>query len=162
MLLPSSRRSSSQCRCGHCTAWGSARFLGAVSEDVFGQLLLQVLTDNHVDTQYVPVVKGAATAIALVTLHALGQRQFTFFRQGSADSQLQAEHLNWDAWHDVAIYHVGGVLLSTEPARSATLVAMDHTRRVGSIVSFDVNIRPVLGVPTFFAPKIPRYNPINW
>jgi fructokinase len=39
---------------------------------------------------------------------------------------------------------VGGVLLSTEPARSATLAAMDHTRQVGSIVSFDVNIRSTL------------------
>jgi len=39
---------------------------------------------------------------------------------------------------------VGGVLLSTEPARSATLAAVEHTRQVGSIVSFDVNVRPTL------------------
>ncbi|MDQ6659730.1 MAG: carbohydrate kinase [Chloroflexota bacterium] len=123
---------------------GPSRFLGAVSEDPFGRLLVQVLVDNHVDTQYIHVVKGASTAVVLVTLHADGQRHFTFFRQGAADSQLQAEDLNWSAWHDAAICHVGGVLLSTEPARSATLVAMDHTRSVGGIVSFDVNIRPSL------------------
>ena len=123
---------------------GSSRFIGAVSDDEFGRLLVQVLADNHVDTQYVRVVKGAPTAIALVTLHADGQRHFTFFRQGTADSQLQAEDLNWSAWHDAAICHVGGVLLSVEPARSATLAAMDHTRRIGSIVSFDVNVRPAL------------------
>lgn len=123
---------------------GTSRFLGAVSEDTFGRFLVQVLVDNHVDTQYIQIVKGASTAVALVTLQAFGQRQFTFFRQGSADSQLRSEHLNWSAWHDVAICHVGGVLLSTEPARSATLVAMEHTHRVGSIVSCDVNIRPTL------------------
>ncbi len=123
---------------------GLSSFIGAVSEDTFGRLLLQVLTDNHVDTQYMRVVKSAPTAIALVTLHADGQRRFTFFRQGTADSQLQAEDLNWSAWHNAAICHVGGVLLSTEPARSATLAAMDHTRRAGSIVSFDVNVRPAL------------------
>ncbi|TMD66153.1 MAG: carbohydrate kinase [Chloroflexi bacterium] len=123
---------------------GSSRFMGGVAEDEFGRLLMQVLADNHVDTQYVHVVKEASTAVALVTLHAGGQRNFTFFRQGTADSQLQAEDLNWSAWHDAAVCHVGGVLLSTEPARSATLAAMDHTRSVGSIVSFDVNIRPTL------------------
>lgn len=123
---------------------GSSRFIGGVAEDEFGRLLLQVLADNHVDAQFVQVIKGAPTAIAMVTLQAAGQRRFTFFRQGSADSQLQAENLNWSAWHDAAICHVGGVLLSTEPARSATFAAMEHTRQVGSIVSFDVNVRPAL------------------
>ncbi|MBV9230620.1 MAG: carbohydrate kinase [Chloroflexi bacterium] len=123
---------------------GASRFIGGVSEDEFGRLLLQILADNRVDSQYVRVIKGAPTAVALVTLQAAGQRRFTFFRQGSADSQLQAEDLNWSAWHDAAICHVGGVLLSTEPARSATFAAIEHTRHIGSIVSFDVNVRPAL------------------
>jgi fructokinase len=123
---------------------GSSRFIGGVSDDEFGQLLVRVLVDNHVDTQYIRVIKQAPTAIALVMLHAQGQRRFTFFRQDTADSQLQAGDLDWSAWQDAAVCHVGGVLLSTEPARTTTLVAMDYTRRVGSIVSLDVNVRPAL------------------
>ena len=123
---------------------GSSRFIGGVAEDEFGRLLMQVLADNSVDTRYVRVVKGAPTAVALVTLQTDGQRHFTFFRQGTADIKLQAEYLNWNAWQDVAVCHVGGVLLSVEPARSATFAAMEYTRQVGSIVSFDVNIRPML------------------
>jgi fructokinase len=123
---------------------GSSRFIGAVSEDEFGRLLTQILADNHVDTQYVRTIKEAPTAIALVTLHADGQRHFNFFRQGTADIQLQVADLNWSAWHDASVCHVGGVLLSVEPARSATFAAMDHTRQIGSIVSFDVNVRPAL------------------
>jgi fructokinase len=123
---------------------GSSRFIGGVSDDEFGQLLVRVLVDNHVDTQYIRVIKKAPTAIALVTLHAQGQRRFTFFRQDTADSQLQAGDLDWSAWQDAAICHVGGVLLSTEPARTATLAAMNYTRKVGSIVSLDVNVRPAL------------------
>ncbi len=123
---------------------GSSRFTGGIAEDRFGQLLLQVLIDNQVDTQYVCMVKGAATAVALVTLETGGQRHFTFFRQGTADTRLQADDLNWNAWNDAAICHGGGVLLSTEPARSATFAAMEYTRKAGSIVSFDANIRPPL------------------
>jgi len=123
---------------------GSARFIGGVSEDEFGQLLVQALAENQVDTRYIHVVREALTAVALVSLQADGQRHFTFFRQGTADSQLQVGDLDWSAWHDTAICHVGGVLLSSEPARSATFAAMDYTRQVGSIVSLDVNVRPML------------------
>src|SRR6516165_11935058 len=119
---------------------GSSRFIGGISDDEFGQLLLRVLDDNHVDTQYTCVIKNAPTAIALVTLSAEGQRHFTFFHHDTADSRLQAGDLDWSAWQDTAVCHVGGVLLSTEPARTATLAAMDYTRRVGSIVSLDVNV----------------------
>src|SRR5690242_17660487 len=123
---------------------GSARFIGGVSEDEFGQLLVQALTDNRVDTRYIHIVREAPTTVALVSLQADGQRHFTFFRQDSADSQLQAGDLHWNAWHDAAICHLGGVLLSSEPARSATFAAMDYTRQVRSITSFDVNVRPML------------------
>src|SRR5437667_6528753 len=58
---------------------GSSRFIGGVSDDEFGQLLVRILVDNHVDTDYIRVIKQAPTAIALVTLHAQGQRRFTFF-----------------------------------------------------------------------------------
>ncbi len=123
---------------------GSSKFIGGVSDDEFGELLVRVLVDNHVDTHYLRVIKQAPTAIALITLHDQGQRRFTFFRQDTADSQLQAGDVDWSAWQDAAICHVGGVLLSTEPARTATFAAMDYTRNAGSIVSLDVNVRPTL------------------
>ncbi len=123
---------------------GSSKFIGGVSDDEFGELLVRVLVDNHVDTHYLRVIKQAPTAIALITLHDQGQRRFTFFRQDTADSQLQAGDVDWSAWQDAAICHVGGVLLSTEPARTATFAAMDYTRNAGSIVSLDVNVRPAL------------------
>ncbi len=123
---------------------GSARFIGGVSEDEFGRLLVLALTENRVDTRYIHVVRQAPTAVALVSLQPDGQRHFTFFRQGTADSQFQVVDLNWSAWHDAAICHVGGVSLSSEPARSATFAAMDYTRQAGSIVSLDVNVRPTL------------------
>ncbi|GHO82811.1 carbohydrate kinase family protein [Dictyobacter formicarum] len=123
---------------------GSVRFIGAFSEDQFGQLLMQALIDNNVDVRYTHLARTTLTTVALVTLHPDGQRHFTFFREQTADSQLRVEDLNWDAWNDVAVCHVGGVLLSTEPGRSATLAAIEHTHQAGSIVSFDANIRPAL------------------
>jgi len=123
---------------------GSARFLGKLGEDGFGRLLLRVLDANRVDTRFVPTTIQGNTTLALVTLQEQGQREFTFYRQQTADTLLETRDLDARAWEDVAFCHAGSVLLASEPARSATLAALDETRRLGLLASFDVNARPLL------------------
>ncbi len=120
---------------------GSARFAGKLSEDHFGRLLLRVLQENGVDTRYVPTTGAGNTALALVTLREQGQRDFTFYRFGTADTLLEARDLHPLAWEDVAFCHAGSLLLASEPARSATLAALEQARRSGISTSFDVNVR---------------------
>ncbi|GAC1393927.1 MAG: carbohydrate kinase [Ktedonobacteraceae bacterium] len=121
---------------------GGARFVGKFAQDTFGQLLIQVLQSNNVDIQYVRSTDEGATALALVTLQEDGQRQFSFYRHRTADTLLAVVDLDWSAWQDVAICHACSITLSTEPSRTATFAAMEHTRQVGAIVAFDVNMRP--------------------
>ncbi len=121
---------------------GASRFIGKFSHDAFGQLLIQVLRNNNVDSQYVRSTDEGTTALALVALQDNGQRQFSFYRHRTADTLLAVSDLDWDAWHDVALCHACSITLSTEPSRTATLAAMDHTRQAGALVSFDVNMRP--------------------
>ncbi|GAC1665890.1 MAG: carbohydrate kinase [Ktedonobacteraceae bacterium] len=121
---------------------GASRCIGKFSHDTFGQLLIQVLQHNNVDSQYVRSTKEGATALALVSLQDDGQRHFSFYRHRTADTLLDVSDLDWDAWHDVALCHACSITLSAEPSRTATLAAMDHTRQMGALVSFDVNMRP--------------------
>ena len=123
---------------------GSARFAGKLSEDSFGRLLLRVLQENRVDTRAVCTTSQGNTTLALVTLQEQGQREFTFYRQGTADTLLTARDLALFAWEDVALCHAGSVLLASEPARSATLAALDTAQRLELLTSFDVNARPAL------------------
>jgi len=123
---------------------GAARFIGKLSEDGFGKMLAQVLVDNHIDTLYLKTTRQAPTSLAMVTLLAGGERQFTFYRRGTADTLLEVGDLDWNAWQDAVICHAGSVSLSIEPSRSATLAALDYTRQAGCIASFDANIRPAL------------------
>jgi fructokinase len=125
---------------------GSARFLGKLGEDNFGRLLLRVLDANHVDTRFVPITVQGNTTLALVTLQEQGQREFTFYRQQTADTLLEKRDLDVRAWEDVAFCHAGSLLLASEPARSATLAALDKARGLGLLTSFDVNARPLLWV----------------
>ena len=123
---------------------GSARFLGKLGEDGFGRLLLRVLRENQVDTRFVPTTIQGNTTLALVTLQEQGQREFTFYRQQTADTLLEVSDLAQLAWEDVAFCHAGSVLLASGPARSATLAALTEARQRGLLTSFDVNARPAL------------------
>ncbi|HLI05513.1 MAG TPA: carbohydrate kinase [Ktedonobacteraceae bacterium] len=123
---------------------GAARFVGKLSEDGFGKLLLRTLQENGVDTRFVPLTSRGNTALALVTLQEEGRPEFTFYRQGTADTLLEASDLTREVWQDVTLCHAGSVLLASEPARSATLAALEQAHLRGLLVSFDVNVRPLL------------------
>lgn len=123
---------------------GSARFLGKLGEDSFGRLLLDVLQENRVDTRYVPTTARGNTTLVLVTLQENGQREFTFYRQQTADTLLEVSDLDQQAWQDVVLCHAGSVSLSAEPASAATLAALAQARQRGLLVSFDVNARLAL------------------
>ncbi len=71
-----------------------------------------------------------------------GQRQFTFYRHRTADTLLEVADLGPRVWEDVALVHASSLLLATDPARSATLAALDQACLRGLLVSFDLNIRP--------------------
>lgn len=123
---------------------GASRFIGKMSEDSFGHMLLNVLQENRVDIRYIPITAQGNTTLVLVTLQANGQREFVFYRQHTADTLLAAGDLDERAWENVAILHAGSVLLATDPARSATLAALEQARARGLPISFDVNARPAL------------------
>ena len=120
---------------------GASRFIGALSEDGFGQMLAATLVKNHVDARYIQIVKDVPTTLAMVTLQANGERQFSFYRTGASDTQLKVEELDWSAWHDAAICLVESMAMSVDPARSTIFAIMQHTRQMGALVSFDANIR---------------------
>jgi fructokinase len=123
---------------------GLARFIGKLSEDHFGRLLLNVLRENQVETRYTPTTIAGNTTLVLVTLQSDGQREFTFYRQQTADTLLAFTDLKPEIWEGVGLFHAGSVLLASEPARAATLAAMEQARVRAIPVSFDVNVRPTI------------------
>lgn len=123
---------------------GTARFVGKLARDGFGRMLLQVLQTYGVDTRFVLTTSQGNTALALVTLQADGQREFTFYRQQTADTLLAPDELDVQAWESVTLCHAGSVLLSAEPARTAMLATLQQARQLDLTVSFDVNARLAL------------------
>jgi fructokinase len=122
---------------------GSAAFVGAVSRDAFGKFLLQTLAHENVNVDATRLV-DANTTLAFVARGPEGERAFEFVRNPGADSTLTAADLDSEFIARARVVHFGGVLLSAEPGKSATLRAAALGRNAGALVTFDPNARPAL------------------
>ena len=130
---------------------GHARFVGMLGKDRFGDFLLQNLQDAKVDTLDIVRTDAANTALAFVTLDAQGERSFSFYRPPAADLLFRAEHFRPEAFEQAAIFHACSNSLTDPNLAAATLEGMHRARRTGTLLSFDLNLRPALW-PTERAP----------
>ena len=122
---------------------GRSAFVGTLSTDSFGKYLLQTLAHENVNVDAVRLV-DSSTTLAFVARGPHGARDFVFVRSPGADSLLRVEDLDEATIEHAGILHFGGVVLSTEPAKSASLQAARRARAVGALVSYDPNARETL------------------
>lgn len=116
-------------------------FIGKVAADPFGDFLEETLRINGVDTRRVVRTRDAPTALAFVSRTASGERSFLFYRDSCADLQLTPKDLPLDWLQHARFLHIGGVGLSSEPSRQATLRAIEYAKANRVAVSFDPNLR---------------------
>ncbi|MBN1937316.1 MAG: fructokinase [Anaerolineae bacterium] len=116
-------------------------FMGKVGDDPFGHFLAQTLRDAGVDTSALCFSAEARTALAFVSLRADGEREFMFYRHPSADMLYRADEVDADYVRGAKILHHGSISLIGEPARGATLRAVEAARDAGVLVSYDPNLR---------------------
>lgn len=116
-------------------------FVGMVGSDGFGSYLAQVLEENRVNTQGLRTAPGATT-LAVVSVNGQGERSFQFMR--GADAQLTADQVDESLLAQAQIVHFGSVSLTADPARTATLHAVERAKAHGVVVSYDPNYRAAL------------------
>ncbi len=116
-----------------------AAFVGKVGSDSFGVFLRNCLMENGVDVSCLAVDPREHTTLAVVAVDKTGERHFSFYRDPSADVNLSRE----DVSHlpESRFVHFGSVSLTADPARSATLFAVENAKRAGALISYDPNYR---------------------
>lgn len=122
----------------------SAGFIGKVGADSFGRDLRAVLVRSGVQAQGLYETDKALTTQAVVSVSADGERSFAFYRSPGADTLLTEEEALAALDPLPRILHVGSVSLTAEPARSATLAAVQQARSRGVRISYDPNYRAAL------------------
>jgi len=119
-------------------------FMGMVGDDPFGQFLTDTLSSAGVDVGPVRRTRESQTTVAFVSLDENGERDFLFYRNPGADTLLRAEDVDESIIRDSRLLHFGSLGLVAEPARSATLHAVEVARANGKLVSYDANLRLAL------------------
>jgi fructokinase len=127
-----------------------AGFLGRISRDFFGDLLVRRLEENGVGTALV-VRSGEHSTLAFVKLEAGREPQYVFYTEGSADRSLSPADLPARLPAETRCVLFGSIAMTMEPIAGSieTLI-----RRLGQgsggqgkaapVISFDPNIRPFM------------------
>lgn len=119
-------------------------FWTRVGADPFGRYLEDALDEEGVPGRYVERDPEAKTTLAFVTHDEAGDRTFTFYREGTADTRLEPGRVGDATLADLEWIHAGGLALASEPARSATRDLLERAAARGCTASFDPNARPKL------------------
>lgn len=120
---------------------GNAALITKVGKDAFGDFLIDTLDIVGVDTTMVFRTDEANTALAFVSLREDGERDFSFYRNPSADLLLTKEEINEDWFTSADLLHFCSVDLVESPMKYAHVKAIESIKAKGGLVSFDPNVR---------------------
>ena len=115
--------------------------ISQVGEDAFGTHILNVLRAANVDISSVFRTNRANTALAFVSLDAAGNREFSFYRNPSADLFLDEKQITPEMFESCAVLHFCSVDLVDYPVRGAHRRAIELAKQAGAFISFDPNVR---------------------
>ncbi|MDR0858864.1 MAG: carbohydrate kinase [Oscillospiraceae bacterium] len=123
---------------------GSTAFIGKVGRDSFGRQLRDTLTGLRIDVSGLMTDNTAPTTLAFVANNDNGEREFSFYRTGTADTNLNVNEIPAKLLAESRVFHFGTLSLSHMPAASATEAAIETAKHSGCLISFDPNLRPAL------------------
>jgi len=115
-----------------------------LGDDPFGRYLEDTLTHYGLPETFIERDPDANTSLAFVTHDMSGDREFTFYRDDTADTRMTPGQIPEETLTDLEWVHVGGVALSSGSSRAATLDLLERAMAAGCTISFDPNARAEL------------------
>lgn len=115
--------------------------LGKVGADTFGHALVGTLKKAGIDTRGLIMAHDVFTTLAFVTLDSTGNREFSFARKPGADIYMTFDELDLSLIDEAKTFHFGTLSLTDEPARTATVKAVEYARAQGKLITYDPNLR---------------------
>ena len=122
----------------------SCGFLSRVGNDPFQPFLLNGWESLGIDMSHVKRVEGR-NGIYFISTFGQGEREFTYYRAGSAPSTMTPEDLDPGYIAQARVLHISGIAQAiSESARATALAAARMANEARVCVSFDPNLRPAL------------------
>ena len=112
-----------------------------MGDDPFAGYLFQTWQGEGIDTSHVRTVPGF-NAVHFVALLPGGDREFVYYRKGSAPSTLEPDDLDSEYIGGARIQHLSGITQAiSSTARQTILKAAQIAKSKGVAVSYDPNYR---------------------
>ena len=125
----------------------SCGYITRLAEDPFSDYLLREWSAQGIDASASRRVPGF-TGVHFVTQLPGGERDFLYYRSGSAASTMKPEDLDAGYVENAKVLHVSGILQAvSESCRSTVLEAVRIASEGGALVSYDTNLRLSLTSP---------------
>ena len=123
----------------------SAVFIGKVGNDAFGRSLAETLKKDNVDIKGLYFDDEQPTTMAIVSVDESGERDFSFYRNPGADTQLTSEEAIAALSANMPkILHIGSLSMTNSPSKEACVEAVKYAKENGAIISYDPNYRAAL------------------
>ena len=121
----------------------STGFLAKVSNDAFGDFVLDYLKREGVDTSHISrCQEGENLGLAFTEIRSETESSLLMYRNGVADLKLRPEDVEEAYIAQSRFLLVSGTALSASPSREAALKAMLLARKHGVKLVFDIDYRP--------------------
>lgn len=135
-----------------------AGWISRVGRDEFGEEIVRVLRSEGVDTRHVRY-STRPTGVYFKEYSALGEPRVSYYRAGSAASELGPDDIDPGYIASTQVLHVTGITpLLSDTCLRATRKAVDAAHQAGVTVALDPNIRYKLvapgDVPRVFRPLL--------
>ncbi len=133
---------------------GDCIFVGGVGDDAFGQVILNRLKADSVNTSLINVVKGVPTGTAFVSYNDDGSRDFVFNIAHSAAARFDGSDAVINALKAFKLdyMHVSGASLSNADMCATILRVCRALHDDGVKISFDPNVRKeLMGNTSYFS-----------
>jgi fructokinase len=117
-------------------------FLGRLSKDYFGDLLVRRLTENGVKDTLL-ARSSEPSMLAFVRREAGKKPRYNFYTEGTADRLFSHNNIPERLPPETSCLIFGSIAMTMEPIASAVelLVKREKRRKDGPVISFDPNIR---------------------
>ena len=119
-----------------------AGFLGKVSDDQFGDYVIEYFDKNGIDTSHITrCTHGEKLGLTFTEMLSSSKSRILMYRNCIADLQLSVEDIDEEYIRSAKAILISGTALAESPSREAALKAVMLARKNGTRIIFDIDYR---------------------
>ncbi len=119
--------------------------LGCVGKDVWAEKVKQELEHTNINQEYIRIKPEHSTGLTFIIVTPDGER--TMFSHRGANTQLEPQDIDEDAFRKAGLLHISGYALLESPQKDAVWRAVELAKEYHVPLSLDTGLDPVVRNP---------------